>query len=114
MFELASDDSSAVRQVGDERVDKRLIVKTIFAAGRIPGVEAGEWAEVIHQPIGLRAVVVRKDREVATKGLAVVIVRAMRAAVPAEARDVHGLGAAGQLPEDLVAAAQRIRGARWR
>ena len=48
----------------DEGVDERLIVETHLTARRIPGVVTLEGTETVDEPIGLRAVVVREDREV--------------------------------------------------
>ena len=47
-----------------KRVDEGLVVETDLAAGGIAGVVALEGAEAVDQPIGLRAVVVRQDRQV--------------------------------------------------
>ena len=83
----------------------------------IPGVVALEGAETVDEPIGLRAVVVRQHREIPAEDDRVVVVtrrRQRRSSGRVDARDLHGLGAAGELPEQLVAAAQRIRRARSR
>src|SRR6266571_3980526 len=60
---LPGDDPPAVRQRVDEGVDERLIVETHFTARGIPGVVTLEATETVDEPIGLRAVVVRQDRE---------------------------------------------------
>ena len=98
----------------DEGVDERLIVETHFTARGIPGVVALEGTETVDEPIGLRAVVVREDREILAKDATVVVLVVHPSRVRLDARDLHGLGAAGELPEQLVAAAQRIRRARSR
>src|SRR5439155_21080711 len=64
IVELARDDSSAVRERMDEAVDERLIVQSHFAARGIAGVVSLEGAETVDEAIGLRAVVVRQDREI--------------------------------------------------
>ena len=109
IVELAGDDPAAVRQRVDVGVDERLIVETHFTARGIAGVVALEGAETVDQPIGLRAVVVRQDREIPAEDIDVVVIAvAFQPPVDVDARDLHGLGAAGELPEQLVAAAQRI------
>ena len=45
IVELAGDDAAAVRQRLDVAVDEGLIVEAEFAAGRVAGVVAFEWAE---------------------------------------------------------------------
>ena len=104
--------------VVDEGVDERLIVETHFAARGIAGVVALEGAETVDEPIGLRAVVVRQDREIPAEDDDVIVVASSSSssvvAVRVDARDLHGLGAAGELPEQLVAAAERIGRARRR
>ena len=120
IVELAGDDPPAVRKRVDEGVDERLIVETDFTARGIAGVVTLERPETVDEPIGLRAVVVREDREIPAKDIDVVVVPPMPPSVPVvrvlDARDLHGLGAAGDLPEQLVAAAQWIRraGSRFR
>src|SRR2546426_938347 len=113
IVELAGDDPAAVRQIVDEGVDEPLIVETHFTAGGIPGVVTLELAETVNKPIGLRAVVVRQDRETIAEDPVVVLVIIIILAA-GYARDLHGLGPAGELPQQLVAAAQRIRRTRSR
>ena len=67
IVELAGDDPPAVREAVDEGVDERLIVETRFTARAIPGVVALEGPETVDEPIGLRAVVVREDRQILAK-----------------------------------------------
>ena len=114
IVELAGDDPPAVRQRVDVGVDERLIVEADFAAGGIAGVVALEGTETVDQPIGLRAVVVRQDRQILAEDDVPPSSPSSWSSVPiaSDARDLHGLGAAGELPEQLVAAAQRI-GRRW-
>ena len=56
----------------DEGVDERLIVEPDFAARRIAGVVALEGTETVDEPIGLRAVVVREDREILAQHVGVI------------------------------------------
>ena len=74
IVELAGDDPAAVRQIVDEGVDERLIVETDFTAGGITGVVPLERAETVDEPIGLRAVVVRKDREIPAQDLGIIVI----------------------------------------
>src|SRR5262249_16053242 len=104
IVELTRDNPPAVGEGLDEGVDERLIVETRVAAGGVPGVVALESAEMVDDPVGLRAMVVREDREILAKGDWVGVSRCH------ETRDRHGLGATCELPEQLVAAAQ---GNRW-
>ena len=67
IVELAGDDPPAVRKGVDEGVDESLIVETHFTARGIPGIVTLEGAETVDEPIGLRAVVVREDREILAK-----------------------------------------------
>ena len=67
IVELAGDDPPAVRKRVDEGVDERLIVETHFAARGIAGLVTLEGTETEDQPVGLRAVVVREDREIVAK-----------------------------------------------
>ena len=90
--------AAAVRQRVDEGVDEGLIVETDFAAGGIAGVVALEGAETVDQPIGLRAVVVREHRQIRAEDDGAVHRRHCRRQ-STSAGDRHGLGAAGELPE---------------
>ena len=100
-----------------KRVDERLIVEADLAARGIARVVALERPETVDEPIGLRPVVVGQDRQIPPEHIDIRVVVSMASPVvirPIDARDLHRLGAAGELPEQLVAAAERIRGARRR
>ena len=124
IVELAGDDASAIVQVVNVAVDERLVVQTLFAARRIARLIALERTEPVDQPIGLRSVIVRQDRQVATEHgsvlivlavlvVVLVVVRFILVSARRQPRHLHRLGAAGQLPQQLVAAAERIAGT-WR
>src|SRR5207245_3262248 len=113
IVELAGDDPAAVRKIVDEGVDERLVVETYLPAGGIPGIVTLEGPETVDEPVGLRAVVVRQDRETIAEDPVIVLVIIIILAA-GDARDLHSLGAAGELPQQLVAAAQRIRRTRSR
>jgi hypothetical protein len=63
------------------RVDERLVVETDFAARCVSGIVALEGAEAVDEAVGLRAVVVRQDRQIETDDG----VLPLLAAVPASA-----------------------------
>src|SRR5207253_7919070 len=102
IVELPGDDASAAGERMDEGVDEGLVVKTDFAAGRIAGVVALKRPEAVDQTIRLRAMVVRQDLEVLADD------DGIRSARRHHARHGHGLGAAGELPEQLVSAAESV------
>ena len=110
IVELAGDDPPAVRKRVNEGVDERLIVQTDFTARGIPGVVTLERTETVDEPVGLRTVVVREDGEIHRRGRRPGHRPELPAGAAQDPGDLHGLGAAGELPEQLVAAAQRIRG----
>ena len=114
VVELAGDDAAAVGQRVDERVDERLVVEADFAARRVARVVAGERAEVVDEAVGLRAVVVRQHVEVAAEHAHAARLVGVAAAAGGDARDGHRLGAAGELPQQFVAAAERVARARCR
>src|SRR5262249_17355462 len=102
IVELASDDPSAVGERLDERVDERLIVESLFTAGRIAAVIALEWTQAVDEAIGLRPMVVRQYLQIPAENQGVIIVvppafvPVLIVVVRGEPRDLHGLGAAGQ------------------
>ena len=110
IVEIAGDDPRAAGQRLDVAVDERLIEKAALAAGRIAGVVAFERTESIDEAIGLRAVIVREHLEVLADH------DRIRLARRHDARHRHRLRAAGELPEQLIAAAECVgragRGAR--
>ena len=53
---------AAIRKRVDEGVDERLVVETDFAAGGVAGVVTLEGSELVNEPVGLRAMVVRAAR----------------------------------------------------
>src|SRR6266446_9454957 len=69
----------------------------IFTARGVTGVVTLEGTEMVDQPVGLRAVVVRQDREIRAEGDGILLYLALAIAVTVfvqyDARDVHGLGA---------------------
>jgi hypothetical protein len=99
VVELASDNPSAVGEGLHVGIDEGLIVEAHFAARRVPRVVPLERPEPVDEAIGLRAVIVGKDRQLPPEddGLAA-----------GDTRHLHGLGAAGQLPQQLVPAAEGI------
>src|SRR5207302_8814445 len=67
IVELTSDDPTTVRKRMDEGIHELLIVEPHFTARGIAGLVAAEGAETVDEPIGLRAVVVRENGEIAAK-----------------------------------------------
>ena len=78
IVELAGDDPAAVGERVDVGVDESLIVETDFTAGGIAGVVALEGPEAVDEPVGLRAVVVRQDREIPAQRRYRIVVRRHR------------------------------------
>src|SRR5579864_957793 len=96
IVELPRDDPPAVGKLLNVAVDERLIVEPHFTARGSPGVVALEGSQLVDQPVSLRAVVIREDREILAQYDVAVGSLEVRAR---DARDGHGLGAAGKLPE---------------
>ena len=106
IVEVAGDDARPVRERRDEGVDEVLVVQPLLAAGAVARVVALERAEAVDEAVSLRAVVVGEDLDGRADD------RRIRLAGRHDARDRHRLGAAGELPEELVAAAEVVGGAR--
>ncbi len=121
IVELAGDDATATSECVDESIDKRLIVESLFAARRIAGVVNLESAEAINQPVSLRPVIIGQYAKIAAKDsghlatvVVIVIVFVSVGVWGYDARNHHRLGAAGELPAQLIAATYAVGGTRWR
>ena len=117
IVELAGNDPPTIRQRVDERVDKCLIEKTNGSTRSIPGIVTLEGAETINESICLRAVVVRENWKIVAKddfldGRLKRSKRRHNSRRRRQPRDGHRLGAAGELPQQLVAAPKGIVRAR--
>jgi hypothetical protein len=116
VVELTGNDPSTIRQGVDEGIDERLIVQTVFTTGRVTRVVSLKRAQAEDRPIRLRAVVVREHWQVLPQDHTIVIidVYALVVAVWDQTGDLHRLGTACELPEQLVAAPHSRRRGRRR
>ena len=106
IVELAGDDPPSVRERLYVAVHEILIVQTDFTARWISRIVSLERPEFVDQPVSLRTVIVRQHRHILSQDhvtLAVLVVRARHAG------HGHGLSAARELPQQFVAAAERVR-----
>src|SRR5262249_44063350 len=110
---LPGDDARPVREGADVGVDEGLVVEADLAAAAVAGVVTGESRELVDQAVRLRSVVIGENGDVFAEDHGAGGRFVASGDVRVDAGYGHGLRAAGDLPEDFVAASQRVAGLRW-